>query len=1451
MKFPDYVGKLRAETDELIRRELKSSFPYETEGYIVRLKSIDIIDPPDAPPDAEKQAILSGSTMLRRIQGEIELVDKNTRKVLWRNKGVLGAVPYITRRGTLIVNGTEYAIPNQLRLAPAVYMRRTADGRYEANVNTDYAHRFFAHRYFYNPENGYFDVVLGGYSVPVVGILRLMGFKDADIRRALGDAVFRINAQRSTDARMRRGLEYMRQRTGLPPNAPPQQVVARFFGSAIYNPELAARALGVDQRQLSGTVTPQDMLLIARRLLDLSQGKARPSDRDNLTFQQIYTPAHQIAQMSRNAAITMARIMARRIPNALRRQNPKAIESYRTLVPPGLVIRYLRNTNLLNNLEEINPLELADQLSRAVRTGQGGIGSVEAIPYSAREVHPSHAGVLDPVRTAETLTAGADLRLAVGAIPGKDNQIYVQLYNPRSRRMEVVPTSALSGKIIALPAHPDDPPGMLPAFVGGRLVYVPKNRVDYQVPSPDRMFSPIGNLVPLRSTVSPIRLNMGSKFYTQALPLVNRETPLVSASDPEGTPYHRHLAPLAGAVYSKVGGTVVDVGKNRIVVKDDRGKTHTYWLYHDFPYNRTTYITNEPVVKPGDRVKPGQLLADSNFTRDGELATGVNARVAFIAWKGLTHEDAFVVSESFAKRMASEHLVDFRSDADPALRRNPKLVMGISPYLYDRTFVNKHIDKDGVVKPGTVVRKGDPLIMQVEETQDVDFKVRQRAVRSYKDRTETWDYETPGLVTDVRKNEDGSVVVLVKSFMPLKVGDKIADRFGTKGVVSAIIPDDQMPKDEEGRPFEVIVDPAAVYSRMNPGQILEAYLGAIAAKTGRPYRIQDMDRNWYEFVRQEMAKHGIKPSTTIIDPDTGKPIRNVGAGIKYFLRLKQKAEDYLQERATGAYSAEGLPSTSAEEDRAKRAGWQELNAILAHGALDVLWDMRMLRGQENQDFWRAFQLGRAVQLPRVPFVWQKFVEMARAGGVNVKQVGDRVQLLALTDRDIQQLAGNRVIENSATVDWQDLRPVRGGLFDINRTGGHNGTLWSKIELPHRYPNPVMEPVIRAILGLNTREFEEVLAGRRKLPDGSTGPDALYEYIRRLDLDALIRRFEQEARDKKGAARDRALRTLSWLKNARKRNVHPADWFWSAVPVLPPIYRPISVSSEFGSKIVADANYLYRDLIEAINAHKMILEAGGRGRKSALNVYLAMRALVGLGEPINRQTRRSHIKGILPFVFGHEAFVSRRLFRTYTDLVGRGVITPDPNLNVDQVGLPEDMAWTLYKPFIIRRLVQQGMSFIDALDAWESRGDEARAALKEEMRRRPVILSRSPVLHKFGMLAHWPVIVSDKTIHMPLLPLKGYGADFDGDQMNVHVPVTEAARREAIERMLPSRNLIDPRQFRPALVPRLDLQFGMYRAAHPDAEALKRPPVYFKSRRDMLMALLRGEIDIDQPVVITG
>ncbi len=1438
--FGDVAGTRQAIYDNVLKAA-QGFEPVSNSRYTLGLSDVKYSGPDKFHPRDEKQAILANRSLSRRLVGTWVLSDPTGTEIA-RRRMTIAQVPHLADSGTFVHNGSAWTMAHQMRLMPGVFARRKNNGELESHVNVS---KGLGHRVFMDPETGVFKVHFGQANIPLYPLMRALGANDARLREAWGD-LLPANMQADDPQAMRKLYGKLLRYGKDTDDDTRRNAVVNALQSMQLDPEVTRRTLGKSY----SNVNADALLDITKKLVAISRGEADSDDRDHLAYQRVLGPEDVLAE-----AIQKSRGLARQaLWKATSRGNLDGL-------PTGALTKALQGALLSSGLgmplEEVNTAEIFDQQSRITRMGQGGIPSLDAVPDESRAVQPSQFGFIDFLRTPESGKVGVDARLARGARKGSDGRLYTQVRDAKSGQMVWKSPQDLADSVVAFPLEMESNEPMVSALVNGSHVKpVSRDQVNFIVPQMEDTFSPLGNMIPMKSSVKGQRAVMAARMITQALPLVNAEAPLVQSGIPgqDDKSYEDEYGANMGArrFSGKGPGRVMAVSPDGITIRHDDGTTEEVDLYNHMPFNRKTFFHQTPVVQPGDTLKPGQLLATSNFTdKNGTTALGNNARVAYIPWGGANFEDASVVSKSYAERTRSEHAYQHGIEWDPQLKRGKNAFISLFPSKYDRKTL-ENFDEHGVVKPGTEVKQGSPLILAAREREPRKGMISRGRGPSYRDESEVWDHHSPGVVTDVVHTDKG-VQVVVKTSAALEVGDKLSGRYGDKGIIAAIVDDDEMPHDTDGKPFEVLLNPAGINTRTNPAQIAEAALGKIAALRGKPYKIPDFgnedDRN--EFVMNELAKAGVSPREDVIDPRTGQKIPNVYTGNRWMMKLHHTAESKNQGRGLGEYTMDEAPAKGGPEG-AKRVGMLELNALLSHGATENVRDISLVRGQANPAYWTQTMSGFKPPTPEVPKAHRKFVDQLRGAGINVVRDGNRVHIMAMTNKDLDNYVGDREIKNAETVDWKDmLKPVKGGLFDETLTGGPGGNRWSYIALPKPLPSPVMEEPIRRLLNLTEPKFKDILSGKETL-GGKTGPEAIGHALDTLDVGKELARCREDIKSGKKTARDQAIRKLKYLKSAERLGQHPRDWMLSKIPVLPPAIRGIATMGPKKLPLVDDANHLYKEAFEASQVWKDMDSQIGDSGEEQLAAYNAFKAVTGLGDPIQPKNQERQVKGILKHVFGSSpktGAVQYRLLGRSVDLVGRSVIAPDPDLDMDSVGIPEARAWAVYRPFVIRNLVRRGMPRLQAARAVEARSQDARQMLLAEMEKRPVIINRAPTLHRYGMMAAWPKLVKGDVLKLPPLVVKGFNADFDGDAMSYHVPGTDEAAQEAAEKMLPSRNLFAVSNFKIHQAPMNEYIGGLYEASA--REDKKSPPLVFTSKADAIKAYQQGRIGVDRQVHIIG
>lgn len=605
--------------------------------------------------------------------------------------------------------------------------------------------------------------------------------------------------------------------------------------------------------------------------------------------------------------------------------------------------------------------------------------------------------------------------------------------------------------------------------------------------------------------------------------------------------------------------------------------------------------------------------------------------------------------------------------------------------------------------------------------------------------------------------------------------------FGNKGTVAEIISDDRFIRDEKGRPFDLVWNSDGVISRTNSAQLIEAALGKVAEKNGAHETMpQFMDEDAVDFAERKLAAAKLKSTETVFDPILNRRVPKVFTGVAYTKKLHHTSDSKGKARNQGAYSAEGTPLKGGASG-AKTMGQMEMQALLGHGAQEILRETKLIKGQSNDSFWRDVKLGRTPVMPKTPFVYEKFQNLLQAAGINVRKEGGAEHIFAMTNSQVDKLTGDKYLRNSDTFNAATMHPIKGGLFDPDLTGAM-GTQWAAIKLPEPVLNPIMEAPVRSILGLKKKELAAIANGQTEV-NGLRGGPALRSMLEAVDIDKEIPKAREAIATATKTKRDAAIKRYSYLQAIKKQDLKPTDFMWDKVPVLPPKYRPIATANDL--TMVADANYLYKTLLDTTGDYQAAVEAGlpdSELNDARESLNRSVQALIGTADPAQPKLVEKRVEGILSAITGKgspkSGFIQRRVMGSNVDMTGLAVITPNPSLKLNQVGLPEKQAWKLYEPFIVRELVRRGYSAVEAAKQVSDHAEPAYRALQQVVQERPIMYNRAPTLHKYSIMAAWPVLTKGSGLQIPPAMTGPFGADFDGNccdfDTKINVEISESA-----------------------------------------------------------------------------
>lgn len=1060
--------------------------------------------------------------------------------------------------------------------------------------------------------------------------------------------------------------------------------------------------------------------------------------------------------------------------------------------------------------------------------------------------------------------SGVDIRASIVAHRDDHGNLYTYAKNLKTGESEFLRAGDQDKHVIAFPHEDVSGKKFVSGFVAGMERKVRSDNVTHQIEHVSHLYSPATTLIPLIHNIQGNRAIMGSKMGTQALPLLGREAPLLQVRShlPGGETFEQIYGHMVVPT-SPVAGTVKKIDADWIYVQPSKQKRAEHEkeagdaalvkipFQTHFPFPSKTELHHTIEVKPGDKVEEGQRLGDSNFTRNGTLALGKNLRFAYVPHYGYNSNDAIVISESCAQKLTSEHTY---REIFP-LGAGVEVGTGKHRQYYGTKYSNAQyakLDTEGVVRKGARVDMHDILVAAVTPVAVVGTdamlgRLSKALTRPFADSALTWEHQTPGVVLDVVKSS-GQIAILVQTHERMQIGDKLAPRYGNKGVVAKITPDHEMLRDASGKPVDVLFSSASIVSRINPAQVIEIAVAKVAEKTGKPIAYDNgAGHNAVKWARQMLAEHGLSEKERLYDPVLKRHIvgtdgKGVLVGPQYTYKLFKSTDTNFAGHGVGPYDLNEQPLKTGGADSAKGTGKMEFDALLAHNARNFLQESSTVRGQKNDEFWKALQSGLPLPAPKPSFAFEKFTAMLQGAGVRVDKRGSKFKLLPMTDKDVAARS-NGAIENNKTLTAKGMSAETGGLFDPRRTGGPTGTLYAHIDLHEPVPNPVFAEPVRRLLGLTQKKFDANLAEH--------GGAWFHEQLKGINVEKRLGDLREQMKKASGAVLNDVVKQIKYLEALKAEGLKPHDaYVLSKIPVIPPVFRPILPQPNDPSMLmVADANRLYAHVMDSNHVIKTTALASDKGAHRQ-QVYNSVAALFGTEDVANDELRGQGVKGFLSNIAGvgtpKGGFFQRKLMRRNLDVSGRGTAVPDPNLGMDEVGIPEDMLWRMWDKILVARLIRTGYPALDAREMVNKRTPVARNALVAETKERPVDINRAPTLHRYSYISAYPVLVQGQTIRVSPFIEKGMNLDYDGDTLQVHGPVGPRAVEEAKGRMLSNLLMSDQRKNTVMAFPQHEAVMGITHAVKAEAKGAVK---HFDSDEAVMEAYRAGKIGLNDHIEV--
>lgn len=992
----------------------------------------------------------------------------------------MGDFPLMTPRGTFVINGTERVVVSQLVRSPGVYFERTIEKTSDKDIfTTKIIPSRGAWLEFEVDKKDMVGVRIDRKRKQSVTVfLKALGWSSAQILEQFGEfESIKLTLEKDNVETQDEALLdiYRKLRPGEPPT---KEAAQNLIENLYFNPkryDLAKvgrfkvnKKLGLELDLNRGLLTIEDIVGTIKYLVALHRGDAlmeygkevrvETDDIDHFGNRRLRTVGELIQNQVRTGLSRMERVVRERMTTQdVEAITPQTLINIRPVV--ASIKEFFGTSQLSQFMDQTNPLSGMTHKRRLSALGPGGL-SRERAGFEVRDVHPSHYGRMCPIETPEGPNIGLIGSLATYArvTPfGFIETPYRKVVDGKvTDRIDYLTADEEDEHIIAqanAPLTEDNHFAEARVLVrrrGGEVENIQASEVDYMDVSPRQMVSVATAMIPFLEHDDANRALMGANMMRQAVPLVRAEAPLV------GTGMEFRAAVDAGDVLlARKSGVVTEVNSDQVIVKNDDGSTETYFVEKFVRSNQGTSRNQKVVVSVGEKIEAGAVVADGASTEMGEMALGKNLLVAFMSWEGHNYEDAIILSQRLVQDdvLTSIHIEEYEVDA-----RDTKL--GAEEITRDIPNVSEEVladlDERGIIRVGADVVPGDILVGKVTPKGETELTPEERLLRAIfgekarevRDTSLKVPHGESGKVigVSIQDSEEGFelaagvnqvVRVYVAQKRKIQDGDKLAGRHGNKGVISKILPVEDMPFLEDGTPVDVVLNPLGVPGRMNVGQVLETHLGWVA-KSG--WKLEG-NEEWQSSLRangyaeapantkvatpvfdgtREEELSGLLGSTLpnkdgmrligadgkaqLFDGRTGEPYKQpISVGYMYILKLHHLVDDKIHARSTGPYSMiTQQPLGGKAQFGGQRFGEMEVWALEAYGAAYTLQELLTIKSDDvlgRVKVYEAIVKGENIPEPGIPESFKVLVKEMQSLCLNVEVLSSEGVAIEMRDTD--------------------------------------------------------------------------------------------------------------------------------------------------------------------------------------------------------------------------------------------------------------------------------------------------------------------------------------------------------------------------------------------------------------------------------------------------------------------
>jgi DNA-directed RNA polymerase subunit beta len=995
------------------------------------------------------------ATFASQMYVTCRLVNKETGEIK-EQEVFIGELPLMTERGTFIINGAERVIVNQIVRSPGVYFKDEQDKNGRKTFNASLIPNRGAWLKFETDKNDLLHVrVDKTRKINAHVLMRAIGLSDNDVLDKLRHPEY---YQKSIAAANDEGISsedqallelYKKLRPGEPPSVSGGQQLlhSRFFDPKRYDLGRVGRYKINKKLRLTipdavRTLTPEDVLSTIDYLinLELDVGGACLDDIDHLGNRRVRSVGELLQNQVRVGLNRLERIIKERMTvGETDSLTPAQLVNPKPLV--AAIKEFFGSSQLSQFMDQTNPLAELTHKRRISALGPGGL-TRERAGFAVRDIHPSHYGRICPIETPEGPNAGLIGSLATHARVNEygfietpfwkvENGVVVKSGEPIYLSADLEDECRIAPGDISTDADGLITSDLVPVRYRQDFEKVPPQQVDYVQLSPVQVISVATSLIPFLEHDDANRALMGSNMQRQAVPLLRPERPLV------GTGLETQVARDSGMVpITRVNGTVTFVDATAIVIRDDEGIEYTHYLQKYQRSNQDTCLNQRPIVKQGDQVIAGQVLANGSACEGGEIALGQNVMIAYMPWEGYNYEDAILVSERLVHDdlYTSVHIEKYEIEARQT-KLGPEEITREIPNVAEESLRN--LDEMGIIRIGAYVESGDILVGKVTPKGESDQPPEEKLLRAIfgekardvRDNSLRVPSTERGRVVDVRiyTREQGDelppganmvVRVYVAQRRKIQVGDKMAGRHGNKGIISRILPREDMPYLPDGTPIDIVLNPLGVPSRMNVGQVFECLMGWASSHLGCRVKVIPFDemhgaeksKQTVQAYLEEAAKQPGKDwvydpenpgKIQLIDGRTGEAFdQPVTVGYAHILKLVHLVDDKIHARSTGPYSlVTQQPLGGKAQQGGQRLGEMEVWALEAYGAAYTLQELLTVKSDDMQgrnEALNAIVKGKPIPRPGTPESFKVLMRELQSLGLDIAvytDAGEEVDLM--------------------------------------------------------------------------------------------------------------------------------------------------------------------------------------------------------------------------------------------------------------------------------------------------------------------------------------------------------------------------------------------------------------------------------------------------------------------------